>query len=251
MPLRRALSIVLRSYKVGEADKLVVFYSREYGKLRGIARAARRPRSRFGASLEVGTEVELTFFEKDNRELVSVDRCDIVRSRFLKLGEPIAASTLGYVTDLVDNFALEREPNKKLYRLLRATVSAIADQPSRETRARYFEAWLLRLVGSYPRQKHCPTCGRLLADEGGRYLASEQRLACPRCLGSGISLSSPAVRYLETIWTEPPDSLAPPDPRSVLRELGAFHYRLIQDQLEKDLKSHRVFEEMLREGEGV
>ena len=119
MPLRRALSIVLRTYHIGEADKLVVFFSLQYGKLRGVARAARRPRSRFGGSLEIGTEIDLTFFEKEGRELVSLDRCDIVRSRFSQLGEPILASTLGYVTDLVDGFLQEREPNARVYRLLR------------------------------------------------------------------------------------------------------------------------------------
>ena len=245
MPLRRALSIVLRTYKVGEADKLVVFFTQEYGKVRGVARAARRPKSRFGASLEIGTEVELTFFEKESRELVSVDRCDIVHSRFSKLGEPILASTLGYVTDLVDNFAPEREPNKRLYRLLRATVDALTEAPSPETRARYFEAWLLRLVGSYPRRKTCPSCGRALADEGARYLASEHRIECARCLSAGVALSPQAVRFTESIWKQPPEEIAPPDSPKVLRELGAFHYRLIQEQLEKDLKSHQVFEDLL------
>lgn len=250
MPLRRALAIVLRSYRVGETDKVVVFFTLEYGKLRGMARAARRPRSRFGGSLEIGTEVELEFFEKESRELVSVDRCDIVRSSFSKLGEPVVASTLGYVSDLVDSFAPEREPNKQLYRLLRATVGAIADQPSPETRARYFEAWLLRLAGAYPRRKSCPSCGRLLAEEGVRYLASEHRLACPRCLGSGLVLSADAVRYLETMWKLPPSELEPPGSPTVLRELGVFHYRLIQEQLEKDLKSHQVLEDLLRQEQG-
>lgn len=250
MPLRRALSIVLRSYKVGEADKIVVFFTREYGKVRGMARAARRPKSRFGGSLEIGTEVELTFFEKESRELVSVDRCDIVRSRFSKLGEPVVASTLGYVTDLVDHFALEREPNQRLYRLLRATIDALTELPSPETRARYFEAWLLRLAGSYPRRKSCPSCGRALADEGASYVASEHRLECRRCLTAGVSLSPQSVRYVESIWTKRPEELAPPDAPTVLRELGAFHYRLIQEQLEKDLKSHQVLEDMLHESEG-
>jgi len=247
MPVRRALSIVLRTYKVGEADKIGVFFSRDFGKLRGIARGARRPRSQFGGSLEIGTEVEITFFEKESRELVTVDRCDIVRSRFSKLGEPVLASTLGYVTDLVDNFALEHEPNKRLYRLLRASVDALVDKPSPETRARYFEAWLLRLVGSYPRRKTCPSCGRLLADEGASYLASEHRLECRRCLTAGVSLSPPSVRYIEEMWTTPPEKLDPPEMPDVLRELGTFHYRMIQEQLEKDLKSHQVLEDMLHE----
>ncbi len=250
MPLRRALSIVLRSYKVGEADKIVVFFTHEYGKLRGMARAARRPRSRFGASLEVGTEVELTFFEKESRDLVSVDRCDIVRSRFSKLGEPVLAFTLGYVTDLVDSFAPEREPNERLYRLLRATVGALVERPSPETRARYFEAWLLRLMGWYPRRKSCPSCGRPLADEGARYLASEQRIECWRCLSTGVSLSPQSVRYVDAIWKQRPEELAPPSSPNVLRELGVFHYRLIQEQLEKDLKSHQVLEDLMRLSQG-
>jgi len=250
MPLRRALSIVLRSYKVGEADKIVVFFTHEYGKLRGMARAARRPRSRFGGSLEMGTEVELTFFEKENRELVSVDRCDIVRSRFSKLGEPILATTLGYVTELVDSFALEREPNERLYRLLRATIAALVERPSPETRARYFEAWLLRLMGSYPRRKSCPSCGRTLADEGARYLASEHRIECVRCLSTGASLSPQSLRFVDAIWQEPPEELAPPESPNVLRELGVFHYRIIQELLDKDVKSHQVLEDLLRESQG-
>ena len=114
--------------------------------------------------------------------------------------------------------------------------------------ARYFEAWLLRLGGSYPRRKTCPACGRLLADEGASYLASEHRIECRRCLSAGVSLSPATVRYLETIWKEPPETLEPPQQASVLRELGVFHYRMIQEQLEKDLKSHQVLEDMLRQG---
>ena len=238
---------MLRTYKVGEADKIVVFFSRDFGKLRGIAKGARRPKSQFGGGLEIGTEVDITFFEKESRELVTIDRCDIIRSRFSKLGEPVLASTLGYVTDLVDSFAPEHEPNKRLFRLLRAIVGALVDMPSPETRARYFEAWLLRLTGSYPRRKTCPACGRLLTDEGASYLASEHRIECRRCLSAGVSLSPSSVRFVEKIWKEPPEKLDPPAEPSVLRELGVFHYRMIQEQLEKDLKSHQVFEDMLRQ----
>lgn len=245
MAVRRALSIVLRTYKTGEADKVVVFFTREYGKIRGIARAARKTRSRFGGRLELGTELDLTFFEKASSELVSVDRCDIVHSRFTELGYPILASTLGYVTDLVDNFVLEREPNQHVYRLLRATVDAIPDTESPEAQARYFEAWLLRLVGFYPRHKTCPVCSRKLATEGARYLVSEHRIECSRCLKTGVSLSPQAVTYLEWMWTRSPNLLVPPEPISVLRELGVFHYRLIQEQLEKDLKSHQVFDDLI------
>jgi len=247
MPLRHARAIVLRTYRVGEADKIVVFFSREYGKIRGVAKAARRTKSRFGGSLEIGTEVELTFFEKQSSELVSVDRCDIVRSKFSDLGDPILASTLGYLTDLVDGFALEREPNPRLFRLLRAIVDSMNEGANPEALARYFEAWLLRLTGFYPRRNTCASCGRPLAREGARYLPSEHRLECRHCLDSGIYLSADVLTYLQQIWAKPPAQLAAPEIPKVLRELGAFQYRLIQEQLEKDLKSHRVLEDLMRE----
>ena len=118
MPIRHTDAIVLRTYRIGEADKVVVFLTRDVGKIQGLAKGARRPRSRFGGSLEIGTELELTFFEKESRDLVSVDRCDIIRSGFPSSGDPILACTLAYFADLVDSFAPEREPNVKLYRLL-------------------------------------------------------------------------------------------------------------------------------------
>ncbi len=186
MPIRHCDAIVLRTYRVGEADKVVVFLTRELGKLRGMAKGARRTKSRFGGSLEIGTEVALTFFEKEAQELVSVDRCDIIRSGFSSLGNPLFACTVAYFTDLVDQFAPEREANPKLYRLISAAVGTLADGVDPEQTARYFEAWLLRLAGFYPRQRTCSGCGALLAREGARFVLAEHRLSCRRCASGGI-----------------------------------------------------------------
>lgn len=250
MPLRRSKAIVLRSYRVGEADKIVVFFALELGKIRGMAKGARRPRSRFGSSLEIGTEVELTIFEKESRELVSVDRCDIVRSGFRQFGDPILATTLGYVTDLADAFVPEREPNQRVYRLLRAMIASLSSSTTAETRARYFEAWILRLSGLYPWRRTCVDCGRPLVESGARFSLGERRLACRTCaegVEETLSLSSESLQFLEEVWGRPPEAVAAARP-AVLRELGAFHYRLVQEHVEKELKSHQVLEEMLREG---
>jgi DNA repair protein RecO (recombination protein O) len=252
MPLRRVAAIVLRSYRVGEADKVVVFFTLELGKIRGIAKGARRARSRFGGSLEIGNEVELTFFEKEGRDLSSVDRCDIVRSRFSQLGDPILATTLGYITDLSDAFLPEREPNKRIYRLLRAAIGALSTVATAETRARYFEAWLLRLSGVYPLRRSCPACGKPLSSLGAWFSFDERRLTCRKCreeVPRGFPLSTESLAFLEDVWRLPPDELPAARPR-VLAELREFHYRLMQEHLEKDLKSHHVLEEMLRAERG-
>jgi DNA repair protein RecO (recombination protein O) len=307
MPLRRVSAIVLRTYRVGEADKIVVFFSREMGKLRGIAKGARRARSRFGGSLEIGNEVELTFFEKEGRDLPSVDRCDIVRSRFSRLGDPILATTLGYITDLADAFLPERETNQRAYRLLRAAIGSLSSAEVAETRARYFEAWLLRLSGLYPLRHTCPSCGKPLHSEGAWFSFDERHLTCRNCRERepsaraegqtrsekrwgwgpsalkegpqpersarsaesrsekrwgwgpsalkeggprGFPLSPKALGFLDDVWRLPPDELEPPE-ANVLAELREFHYRLMQEHLEKDLKSLHVLEEVLRESAGA
>ena len=246
MPVRHCEAFVLRTYRVGEADKIVVFLSRELGKLRGFAKGARRPRSRFGASLEVGTEVALTFFEKEVQELVSVDRCDIVRSDFLRLGDPIVTCTLAYFTDLVDAFAPEREPNAKLYRLVKAAMASLVDGAEPEQTARYFEAWLLRLGGFYPRRKSCASCGVDLAMRGACYKVEEYRLVCRRCSESGVILSPVTLEFLQRVWSEPPQSIPAPERRQVLGELSVLHQKLIAQQIEKELGSYQVLQDLMR-----
>ncbi len=247
MPVRRATSIVIRSYRVGEADKIVVFFTLERGKLRGIAKGARRTRSRHGGSLEIGNEVELTYFEKEGRELVSVDRCDIVRSRFSELGEPILAATLAYFLDLVDSFAPEHDPNVRLYRLLRASIGSLTRSADAETKARYFESWLLRLVGFYPRRKTCASCGKALAGSDTFYVPEEHRLGCRGCHFRGVPLGAETLEYLGEIWSLAPEDIRPPASDAALRELAVLNYKLIQEQLEKELPSHQILEDMMRE----
>jgi DNA repair protein RecO (recombination protein O) len=246
MPLRHTKAIVLRTYRVGEADKIVVFFTRELGKVRGIARGARRARSQFGASLEIGTEVGLTFFEKENQELVRVNRCDIVSSCFRSVEEPIRACTLAYLTDLTDAFAPEREPNVKLYRLLRAALSALVLDVEPEPITRYFEAWLLRLGGSYPRRRTCTACGAKLDERGARYIVEEYRLVCRGCSERGVVLSRETVVYLQRMWREPPESLGPPREDWVLRELDGLHQRLISRELDKELSSYQILQDVGR-----
>ncbi len=246
MPLYHCEAIVLRTYRVGEADKVVVFLTRDMGKIRGMAKAARRPKSRFGAGLEVGTEIALTFFEKEGRELVSVDRCDIIRSDFSSLGDPLLACTLAYFVDLADAFAPEREPNGKLYRLLSAATVALANGANPEVLTRYFEAWLLRLNGLYPRRVSCAACGGGLARIGARYKVEQHRLVCRRCSEQGVALSPETLEYLQTVWREPPQSLPAPRSMEVMGELNVLHQKLIGQQIEKELSSQQVLRDLLR-----
>jgi len=96
MPLYTTDALILRTYKLGESDRIVVFLTRDRGKKRGVAKGARRLRSKFGGALEPMTRAVVVYFEKENRELVSLNTVDTVRSP-LSAKDPEALGYVGYL----------------------------------------------------------------------------------------------------------------------------------------------------------
>ena len=150
MPVHTADALILRTYPLGESDRIVVFLTRDRGKKRGVAKNARQSRRRFGGALEPMTCGRVTYRERERRDLVFLQDVATIRS-------PLAAvdgDALGYVSyfaELIDEWALDNDPNETLYRLGASVVDAIADAVPVERLARYFEFWLLRLQGCISR----------------------------------------------------------------------------------------------------
>ena len=80
MPLKESEAIILRSYPLGEGDRLVSFLDRQSGRLRGVARGARLPKSRFGSTLELLSYVRIWYFEHESRELVRINQSELIES---------------------------------------------------------------------------------------------------------------------------------------------------------------------------
>ena len=207
--------MVLRTYKLGEADRIVVFLTRDRGKKRGVAKGARRPRSRFSGALEPLTEARIAYFEKERRELVGLNYAEPVRSP-LMLGATEALGYVGYFAELLDEWAQEADADERLYRLGAAMLEALGAGAPVEPLARYFEYWLLRLQGVYPESRETLSPGAL------SFLAASRALAPNR------------VAEL-------------PSARTVLRELEGVHRALITMHLEKSLKSDRVLRDLRRQ----
>lgn len=216
MPLYTADALVLRTYKLGEADRIVVFLTRDRGKKRGVAKGARRPRSRFTGALEPLTEARVAYFEKERRELVGLNYADPVRSP-LALGATDAFGYVGYFAELLDEWAQDGDADERLYRLGAAMLEALGAGAPVEPLARYFEYWLLRLQGVYPEARG--------------------------------TLSAGAVSFLAASKAAAPSQVGElPAARAVLRELEGVHRALITMHLEKSLKSDRVIRELRRHG---
>jgi len=201
-------ALVLRTYNLAEADKIVVCLCRTSGMVRAVARGARRLRNRFGAALEPFTILRITYYEKENRDLVSLSHAEILKSHFnLSQNEDVVAS-LAYLGELLIEFAPPHEPNEVLYRMAVACADAMAGLPQEtESITRYFEIWILKLGGFFPDLKQCAECGTGFDQQEGAYLNAEARPRCRRCSrGTGAPLSNEArERLLATQKLGPAD----------------------------------------------
>ena len=213
MPLYTTDALILRTYKLGESDRIVVFLTRDRGKKRGVAKNARQSRRRFGGALEPMTYGRVAYFERERRDLVNLNYVEAVRSP-LSAVEGEALGYVGYFAELIDEWAPEADPNETLFRLGASVVDALVAGVRVEPLARYFEYWLLRLQGVYEPD------ARLSVD--AKSFLESARKSTPFALG-GVTVS-----------------------RGTLQELEARHTELISYHLEKELRSARVLREMRR-----
>jgi DNA repair protein RecO (recombination protein O) len=213
MPLYTAEALVLRTYKLGEADRIVVFLTRDRGKKRGVAPNARKSRKRFGAALEPLTEVRVSYFEKERRELVGLNYAEPVRSP-LAAASPEALGYSHYFAELIDEWAAEADADEKLFRLGTSALEALVSGAAPDALARYFECWLLRLQGVYP---------------------------------PDLSLSSAAASFLDGVRKVAPREVESLGASArVLREIELVHRKLIAMHLEREPRSVRVLNELRR-----
>ncbi|HEY6329100.1 MAG TPA: DNA repair protein RecO [Blastocatellia bacterium] len=236
-------AFVLRTYSLAEAHKICVFLTRDMGKLRGVAHGARKMKSRFGSALEPFTQVALTFYRKEGRDLVSVSTCDILSSHFHRAARDVQTATaFSYMSELLMEFTPDNEANERLYRLVIATLEALEKGKELRWTIRYFETWLLRLAGFFPDVNHCALCGQLIPPGQSTFIASD---GAPRCIAcsAGRGLVMPPV-LRETVFRMLSVHPAAFDGTAVGVEqtvnLGEINYQIIRHSLERDLRSYSL-----------
>ena len=192
-------AVVIQTFKLADADKIAVCMTEKAGLIRGVARGARRLKSKFGASLEPFTLIRLTYFEKESRELVTIKGAEIVKSYFGAAGDVEALASLGYLAELVREFAPPNQSDPRLFRMLRACVDALACEPGQNAALlSYCELWVLRLAGFLPDYGVCAGCGR---PTGGAqwvdlYITHEGVLHCRACRRTGQAINEDVYRLL-------------------------------------------------------
>jgi DNA repair protein RecO (recombination protein O) len=201
MPLKQSEAIVLRSWPLREADLLVSFFTRNEGKLRGVARSAKKSRKRFGGALEPLTTVQLCWEEREGQELVRIDSCEVMASPLAERVDYPRAVALGHVAEVVEELLPEREANDAVFRLaavvLRALSPGVVWAP-----LTYFDLWIVRLTGFLPELDVCTACGTALDGAAaffhpladGLMCAADQRLASVALSAESRSLAGQMLR---------------------------------------------------------
>lgn len=231
-------AIVLRTYNLAEADRIVLCLTRSAGLVRAVAKGARRMKSRFGAALEPFTYIKLDFYEKENRELVTISQAEILKSNFELASQPDFSDALAYIAELVGEFAPPHEANDKLYRMVKACVDALGSRTdSPNLVVRYFEVWLLRLAGLFPDLSECAQCDKRFVDDELIYVDSQARSRCHSCShGMGTALSVEVRRSLTATQKLAPLEFVTSSAHlsgAAETELAEFTHRLLVRALER------------------
>jgi DNA repair protein RecO (recombination protein O) len=244
MSLVETEGLVLKSYSLAEADKIVVLLTKNQGVVRGVARGAKRLKSRFGGALEIFSIVEVSYYQKDDRELVSIGNIEIIKSYFEIASEPDFLESFVYLIELLVEFAQPHDPNERLYRMTKVCLDTAAEHPGNfESIIVYFELWLLKLGGYLPEWSRCYNCRREFNDEESAGLQINFHLICNNCQKGAKNFyvskeqrkiflaaqqASPA-RFLKFTKNQDED----------VREISAILKRLISNILGKEIASGR------------
>jgi DNA repair protein RecO (recombination protein O) len=196
----RTEAIVLRLFDYGESDRIVTFCTAGYGKLRGIAKGARRSRKRFANALEPFSLSHLLFSRRGPDSLALVEGSEVI-SHFPQiradLEKTLAAS---YLIDLTDQFLPEEKRNEAVFKLLRDFLSLIEASPIAESILRFFEIRLLKLSGYNPALDRCLLCNTPVGNETTyRFSVADGSLTCTGCRPAGADAIPVSLGTIRTL----------------------------------------------------
>ena len=230
--LYRDQGVVLRTIKLGEADRIITFVTQGHGKVRAVAKGVRKTKSRFGSRLEPLSHASLLLYQGRELDIVtqaeSLDHFRSIREDLDRMGDALT------LLEVVDQVAQEREPNPRLYQMLVGALRALAAHRSALLVPGFF--WkLLSLEGAHPRLEECAGCG----SEGPMVAFDllEGGVLCHGCR-RGLPVSAEALALLRRILGGQLNAaLAEPASR-VTDEVSLLATRSLEEHLERRLRSH-------------
>ena len=196
MPARETEAIILKTFPLGEADRLVSFLGRSSGRVRGVAPGARRLKNRYGSTLEILSHVQIWYVERETRDLVRIQQADLLES-FHKAQSDYGLSTgLAVVSEISELILPEHEVSEPMFRLILLAAREVERTGDWHLPLSYFAFWTVRLGGWLPRFDCCVSCGTPFGSKSAFYDAHQPGLFCEKCRRSGMQPLHPEARSL-------------------------------------------------------
>ncbi len=231
-------AVVLRTWPVHEADLIVSFFTRDYGRVRGVAKSALRSRKRFGGALEPMTLARAWFAERPGQELVRLDQLEIVRSPLSAPVDPVRMTVLSFFAELLDEALPDHDPQETVFRLLGSVLEqTTVEQPWMPLT--YFQLWMTRLMGLLPEIGNCTACGEALIAGEASFNTLGDGLFCPvHRNGNSSGLSADSWQLAQRMLRSPVAAFAAePWPRRRAQDLRRFTLQALERHLERKLHS--------------
>ena len=240
MALEHSEAFVLRTFPIGEQDKIVVFFAKNKGIVKGIAKGARKFGNRFGSGLEPLSHIKLHYYEKEHKDLVVLNNCDLIESSFDLQRDVDKAFILSYFSELIEEFFPSREKDDILFRLLDSTLKAMKAGGDVDLLGAYFEAWILKINGFLPSFKKCRRCRKTIMESG--WLSSKKDgVYCPSCAThKKEEVHQNLNEFLDWAKKNPPSEQADlPVEREKIKAIRKILQGIIVYHMEKEPKSLR------------
>ncbi len=236
MSLKQSEAIVLRTYPLREADLLVTLFTRAEGKIKGVARSAKKSKRRFGGALEPLTWVRAYYDDREGQELSRLDSCDILESPLSATVDYARVTALEHVAETLDELLPDRESNDAIFRLAVSVLHQLRSG-SIWIPLTYFQLWLVRLVGFLPELGECMACGAALNGSRAFYHAMADGLMCAQHKRLASSQLAPESRALAAqMFRAPVESFAEePWAASQYADLRRFLVQIMERHIEKKL----------------
>jgi DNA repair protein RecO (recombination protein O) len=236
-------SVVLRTWPVYEADLIVSFFTRDYGRVKGVAKAALKSRRRFGGALEPMTLARAWFVERPRQELVRLDQLEIIRSPLSGPVDHARMAVLSFYAEVLDEALPEHDPQDAVFRLLLSVLeqtTVIQSETIQPWMAlTYFSLWMTRLMGLLPDLAHCMICGEALHAAEVSFSSYADGFFCAlHRNGSGNSLSVDSWQLAQRMLKAPVAAFAAePWPRRRAQDLRRFTLQALERHLERKLRT--------------
>jgi DNA repair protein RecO (recombination protein O) len=231
-------AVVLRTWPVHEADLIVSFFTRDYGRVRGVAKSALKSRKRFGGSMEPMTVARAWFAERPRQELVRLDQLEILRSPLSAPVDPVRLTVLSFFAELLDEALPDHDPHETVFRLLLAVLDlTTVEQPWMPLT--YFQLWMTRLMGLLPDLVHCTACGEAFVAGEASFNTLGDGLFCPiHRNGNASELSADSWQLAQRMLRAPASAFAAEDwPLRRAQDLRRFTLQSLERHLERKLRS--------------